>query len=158
MAPKWKTNITLETARLSDEDLQKARKLFFLADKDNSGSIDVEELSFLMESLGQEASQDDIKKLIASVDGVGGADSDGQIQLREFFKLYANSLNRKSSKSDTDAKNVLRCAGGDAVASVKKEAINELLHGYGLGDLDEAFEDLPEDLGLDAMKSILAVQ
>ena len=91
--------------RLLWQQLKQARELFFSLDRDNSGSIDVDELMFMMRSQGQDPSKEDVLKLIASVDDDS---KDGQIQMREFFQLYANGLSKKGNASEMDAKNIFK--------------------------------------------------
>ena len=77
--------------------------MFFDLDRDGSGSIDAEELGMMLRSLGQNPTDEELRDLIDSVDE---GDKDGQIQLREFLKLYTQSLDQKSSgaagKEDVD--------------------------------------------------------
>ena len=52
----------------------------------------------MLRSLGQNPTEEELKELIASVDeGDNGAPGDGQIQLREFLKLYTEGLDSKKS-------------------------------------------------------------
>ena len=57
----------------------------------------------MLRSLGQNPTDEELRDLIDSVDE---GDKDGQIQLREFLKLYTQSLDQKSSgaagKEDVD--------------------------------------------------------
>ena len=71
-----------------------ARKMFFELDRDGSGSIDAEELGMMLRSLGQNPTEEELKDLIDSVDD---GDKDGQIQLREFLKLYTTGLDTKKA-------------------------------------------------------------
>merc|ERR550514_441029 len=67
----------------------------------------------MLRSLGQNPTDDEVNALIASVDD---GDMDGQIQLREFLKLYTQSLDDKKSgaATATDVSNVFMALGGDA--------------------------------------------
>lgn len=68
--------------------------MFFELDRDGSGSIDAEELGMMLRSLGQNPTDEELKELIDSVDD--GDDKDGQLQLREFLKLYTQGLDSKN--------------------------------------------------------------
>ena len=101
--PKWNVTEYKPPRKISDKELEAARKMFFELDRDGSGSIDAEELGMMLRSLGQNPTEEELKDLIDSVDE---GDKDGQIQLREFLKLYTQSLDQKSSgaagKEDVD--------------------------------------------------------
>lgn len=54
--------------RLSQDEIAEFREIFNLVDKDGGGSISKVELGELMETLGIEATQEDIEAMIAEVD------------------------------------------------------------------------------------------
>lgn len=54
--------------RLSHDEIAEFREIFNLVDKDGGGSISKVELGELMETLGIEATQEDIEAMIAEVD------------------------------------------------------------------------------------------
>ena len=92
---KWDVDKAwVPTRRLATPEMNAARKLFNDLDRDGSGSIDADELAIAMRQLGQSPTDEEIRDLIKSVDE-GGAEADGQIQLREFLKLYSNGLDTK---------------------------------------------------------------
>ena len=92
--PKWSYTDYKPPRKISDKELEAARKMFFELDRDGSGSIDAEELGMMLRSLGQNPTDEELAALIDSVDE---GDKDGQIQLREFLKLYTQSLDTKQS-------------------------------------------------------------
>ena len=111
--PKWTVDANIKPPRkISDRELEAARKMFFELDRDGSGSIDAEELGMMLRSLGQNPSEEELKELIDSVDD---GDKDGQIQLREFLLLYTNGLDTKNKSSATkdDINNIFNALGGD---------------------------------------------
>lgn len=111
--PKWTVDANFKPPRkISDRELEAARKMFFELDRDGSGSIDAEELGMMLRSLGQNPSEEELKELIDSVDD---GDKDGQIQLREFLLLYTNGLDTKNKGSATkdDINNIFNALGGD---------------------------------------------
>ena len=103
--------------KIPDEAMMAAKALFFSLDRDNSGSIDADELGMMLRALGQNPTEEELKALIDSVDGADGDEADGQIQLREFLKLYADAIDatgKKVNKVDkSDVNNVFTCFGGD---------------------------------------------
>ena len=69
---KWKVEAKwAPPRRLTDAELAAARRMFFELDKDSSGSIDEEELSVMLRSLGQNPTEEEVKLLIKSVDDSG---------------------------------------------------------------------------------------
>ena len=108
--PKWNVTEYKPPRKISDKELTEARKMFFEMDRDGSGSIDAEELGMMLRSLGQNPSDQELKELIDSVDE---GDKDGQIQLREFLKLYTQSLDGKTSgqAGKEDCANVFAALG-----------------------------------------------
>lgn len=141
--PKWTVTAYIPPRKISDKELEAARKMFFELDRDGSGSIDAEELGMMLRSLGQNPSEQEIKDLIASVDD---EDGDGQLQLREFLMLYTQGLDNKSKgkagKDDVD--NVFMALGGnpkdEASVLAKGDVVSAMMDAYELElDLDAAF-------------------
>ena len=61
---KWHTTEYKPPRKISDQELAQARKMFFELDRDASGSIDAEELGFMLKSLGQNPTEEELKDLI----------------------------------------------------------------------------------------------
>ena len=109
-------------------------------DRDGSGSISAEELGAMMRGLGQNPSEEELQELIDSVDE---GEKDGQIQLREFLKLYTTSLDAKKDgrAGKEDVENVFSALGGDPKTEDKLDmsAVSEyLMEHYDL-DIDPDF-------------------
>merc|ERR1719321_1592800 len=68
VVPKWNITEYKPPRKISDKELEAARKMFFELDRDGSGSIDAEELGMMLRSLGQNPSEEELADLIASVD------------------------------------------------------------------------------------------
>ena len=64
----------------------------------------------MMRGLGQNPSEEELQELIDSVDE---GEKDGQIQLREFIKLYTMSLDNKNATSNTEVNDCFATFGGD---------------------------------------------
>ena len=121
--PQWTTQIHQKLPKkLPDDVLAAAKKMFFELDRDNSGSIDADELGVMLRSLGQNPTDEELRALIASVDGADGGESDGQIQLREFLRLYSDAVDndgKKVNKVDrSDVYNVFQTFGGQIAVRV----------------------------------------
>ena len=115
--PKWNVAEYKPPRKISDKELEMARKMFFDLDRDGSGSIDAEELGMMLRSLGQNPTDEELHALIDSVDD---GDKDGQIQLREFLKLYTEGLDAKSKgmAGKEDVNNVFVAFGVRLVAAL----------------------------------------
>jgi len=134
--------------KIPDEAMMAAKAMFFSLDRDNSGSIDAVELGVMLRALGQNPTEEELKALIDSVDGADGEEADGQIQLREFLRLYADAIDatgKKVKKVDkSDVNNVFACFGGDlkdpksVVETTNVQA--KLIEDFGLAvDFNEIF-------------------
>jgi len=144
LEPKWVMDVDFKPPRkISDKELEQARKMFFELDRDGSGSIDAQELSVMFTALGQSPTEDELNALIASVDD---GDKDGQIQLREFLKLYTESLdNKKKGGTGADEVNQVFASFGadpsDPASRVAKSHLQTfVLEEYDLDvDIDGVF-------------------
>jgi len=126
---------------VSDEELQRCKKIFFDLDRDGSGSIDSDEISFMLRSLGLHPTDEDIKKLIVKFDH----SQDGMIQLREFMEMYTNGLDTKHAGREEDFLDTYRAVGSDPLdekSTVGKDAISEfMLANFELEvDIDQVFD------------------
>ena len=167
--PKWTTNITFKPPKkIPDAMLQKAKTMFFSLDRDNSGSIDSDELGVMLRSLGQNPSDEELQALIDSVDGADGEAKDGQIQLREFLQLYANATGDNGQMQEAvgkeDVANVFSSFGGkpnDDTSKVSSEIISsslsdqfhlsvDLKETFGLRDTEFTKDQIAEMLGVKA--------
>lgn len=90
-------------------ELGTARKTFYELDRDGTGAIDEDELRVMMKQLGQDPSDAELKELIRSVDENG----DGQIQMREFVKLFCMAADNKSTTSPLQVNDTFSAFGGD---------------------------------------------
>jgi len=167
--PQWSTKVEgiKLPKKLSDELTTAAKAMFFSLDRDNSGSIDADELGVMLRSLGQNPTDKELQDLIDQVDGGPGGEKDGQIQLREFLQLYADTVNADGDKANkiekVDAINVFQCFGGvptDELSHVTGESITATLAAdFGLEcNLEETFgmnceklskEDVAQMLNID---------
>ena len=78
----------LHGASLSDSQRAMAEEAFKMFDKDGGGSISVEELGQALRALGQDASEEELSRILAVVD----ADGSGQIEFEEFLQLINKEL------------------------------------------------------------------
>jgi len=81
---------------LSEEDVEEIREAFNLFDTDGSGTIDPKELKAAMQSLGFEAKNQTIYRMIEDID----KDSTGEIDFDEFLSIMTARISDKDSKED----------------------------------------------------------
>ena len=179
VAQKW-----APARSLSEQELKAARELFNSLDRDGSGAIDADELRMMMRQLGQDPSEEEILELIASVDEddngamtaqqlalqisihpmppLESRHADGQIQLREFYKLYAQGLDTKGRSGSEDVNNVFSSMGGDPrndSSRVPTRDVEAFLSDFGLEvNLNQTFKQaLPEELSKEEFATLLMV-
>merc|ERR1712195_328001 len=83
---------------LSEEQLDEVREAFGLFDADASGEIDVRELKAAMRSLGFEIKNEELKKMVADVDG----DGNGTIEFAEFLAMMTGKMGEEDSREDIE--------------------------------------------------------
>jgi len=120
--------------KLRTPELRAAREMFFMFDADNSGSIDADEIGRMMRTLGQNPNPGEIQELINSVDE---GDKDGQLQMREFLKLFSMAIDTRGAATGTDVNNCFFHFGGDP-----RDDDSRI-------DGQELTRNLQEDFGLD---------
>ena len=110
----------------STAELGAARRAFYQLDKDNTGSIDMDELRTMMRSLGQDPTDAELKELINSVD----ENRDGQIQMREFIQLYTKGIDSKPTVGALDINDAFASFGGnprDKTSRVDPDSVHDKL-------------------------------
>ena len=75
--------------KLTPDEIAEFREIFNLVDKDGGGSITKHELADLMETLGIEASSDEIDFMINEID----TDGNGDIDFEEFVEVMSRKVN-----------------------------------------------------------------
>merc|ERR1711998_238518 len=110
--PKWSVEVQAfkPLRSLTDNELAQAKKLFCDLDRDGSGSIESDEIMFMLRALGQNPTAEMVAALINKFDS---GDRDGKIQLREFLAMYAHGMDNQNSSSYEDLLDSLRAIGAD---------------------------------------------
>ncbi|KAB7503159.1 Calmodulin [Armadillidium nasatum] len=88
--------------------LQKFREAFRFFDKDGDGSIDKQELGRVMRSLGQFATEEELREMLDEID----IDGDGTFSFNEFVDIVCN-VGRPTERSVEDEEKELRDAFRD---------------------------------------------
>merc|ERR1712072_299888 len=87
--------------QLTEEQLDEIREAFSLFDADASGMIDIRELKAAMRALGFEVKNEELKKMVADIDG----DGNGTIEFGEFLQMMTARWARR-----TPARTSRRCS------------------------------------------------
>merc|ERR1712125_217282 len=80
--------------QLTEEQLDEIREAFSLFDADASGMIDIRELKAAMRALGFEVKNEELKKMVADIDG----DGNGTIEFGEFLQMMTGKMGEKVFK------------------------------------------------------------
>merc|ERR1712238_575254 len=83
---------------LSEEQMEEIREAFGLFDGDASGAVGVRELKAAMRALGFEVKNEELKKMVADVDG----DGNGTIEFAEFLEMMTGKMGEKDSREDIE--------------------------------------------------------
>lgn len=133
MAKMQVTNKWGTPRRLTDDELKRARTIFFDMDDDGSGDLDAEEIGKMMRKLGQDPTETEIRELINSVDS---GDMDGKLQMREFLLLFALGLDSEGNAKQSDVTDCFMVFGGDPRdddATIEAQDVDaKLLEDFGL--------------------------
>jgi len=81
--------------QMTVEQIAEAREAFALFDRENTGTIMIEDVSALLQSIGQPFTQEELNKFFADSD----LDKNGYIDFAEFLTLLSEKIN---NKDDTD--------------------------------------------------------
>merc|ERR1712167_94918 len=82
--------------QLTEEQLDEIREAFSLFDADASGMIDIRELKAAMRALGFEVKNEELKKMVADIDG----DGNGTIEFGEFLQMMTGKMGEKDSREE----------------------------------------------------------
>eukprot|EP01035_Chromulina_nebulosa_P018704 gene18704-24463_t len=92
---------------LTPEEIAEFREIFNLVDKDGGGTINKTELAELMDTLGIDASTEDIDQMISEID----ADGNGDIDFEEFVAVMSRKVN--ASYTSDEVKTAFKVFEGD---------------------------------------------
>lgn len=137
-------------AGLKEEELVEFREIFNLVDKDGGGSITKEELGELMDTLGIDATPDEIDLMISEID----EDSNGEIDFDEFVAVMSRKV--KAKYTSRQVKNAFAVFSGKApTGHIKSSDLLHALTSYGSDKLSKSeATELISQLGPDQQGNI----
>ena len=116
----------------SPEELQEFRDIFNLADRSGEGHINKDQLGELLETLGIDATPDELHLMLAEID----ADNNGLIEFNEFVAIMSRKVN--AAYTATQVQNAFKTFEGVSPDGyVRAEVLVKALQTYGKDKLTE---------------------
>ncbi|KAG5181620.1 hypothetical protein JKP88DRAFT_257924 [Tribonema minus] len=118
--------------QLTAEEVAEFREIFSLVDRDGGGTITKVELGDLMDTLGIEATAEEIELMVAEID----QDNNGEIDFQEFVAVMSRKVN--ASYTPEQVKGAFKVFEGSAPSGyIKMESLVRALTTYGTEKLTE---------------------
>ncbi len=124
---------------LSEEKIAEFRCAFELFDKDRDGSITIKELGTVIENLGQNPSEADLKEMIKEVD----LDGNGDIDFNEFLVLMASKM--RTHDSEEEMYEAFKVFDKDGNGYVGRKDFSIIMKHLGEELTDEEIEEILKD-------------
>ena len=129
--------MSLPPHNLTDSELAEFREIFNLVDRDGGGTITKEELGELMDTLGIDATPEEIDLMINEID----QDSNGEIDFEEFVAVMSRKVNATYTSSQVkSAFKIFETATGESscpAGHIKVDTLIKSLTTYGTEKLTE---------------------
>jgi calmodulin len=124
--------MSLPAHNLTNEELAEFREIFNLVDRDGGGTITKEELGELMDTLGIDATPEEIDLMINEID----QDSNGEIDFEEFVAVMSRKVN--ATYTSDQVKNAFKIFETGAPSGfIKVDTLIKSLTTYGTEKLTE---------------------
>jgi hypothetical protein len=88
----------METFGMSPDQIQYAREVFELYDRDKSGTMDADECLEVLQYLGEDPTMEEVETMIAEVD----INENGDLDLGEFFQIYSRIAEQQAADEEED--------------------------------------------------------
>ena len=86
----------MSSSDIPEDQMEEFKQAFALFDKDGNGHVDADELGQVLASLGQIPTEEEIKRMIAEVDG----DMNGTIEFTEFLQMMKSKMSKKENEEE----------------------------------------------------------
>jgi calmodulin len=124
---------------LSDEKIAEFKCAFELFDKDNDGVITCKELGVVLNTLGQELSNEDLNDLIKDVD----TNDNGRIDFEEFLNLMVRKM--KDTDTEEEMQEAFRVFDREGSGYITKKSMKDVMVQLGENLSFEDLEDIMRD-------------
>ncbi|CAM9695569.1 unnamed protein product, partial [Hapterophycus canaliculatus] len=123
---------TAASEELSPTELAEFREIFDLVDRDGGGTVTKEELGELMDTLGIEATPEEVDLMIDEID----QDNNGEIDFEEFVAVMSRKVN--ASYTADQVKRAFKVFEGTSPPGhIKIDSVMKALTNYGSEQLTE---------------------
>jgi len=132
-----------ESNNLTQSQIAEFKEAFSLFDRDGDGSISVAELGVVLQRLGQNPREEDLRALIDDVDD----DGSGRIEIGEFLVLMANKMREKDKPEELDIAFNIFDKDGDGTVDAKelKDVLKSLCGNIEDEEVDNLIKAADED-------------
>ena len=127
-------------SNLSEQQIRDYKEAFSIFDKDGDGTITIHELSTVLQSLGQNPTEEELEEIIREVD----IDGNGEVDFNEFVLLMSKRLKATEQEDNLqDAFNIFDESGnGEIVASNLFNVLQKLGENITLEEINEMISQI----------------
>ncbi|KAL1495619.1 hypothetical protein AB1Y20_016487 [Prymnesium parvum] len=130
---------------LSNEEIEACRDAFSKFDKDGSGAISDWELRAMLQSMGQDPTDEELFDMIAEVD----SDGSGEIDFSEFLKvIIAQKAKQAGQDDESDTVDAFIALGGnpDKTGEISTDKLRTIVKDFGLTiDIEKLIRETDTD-------------
>ncbi|KAG0492728.1 hypothetical protein HPP92_006126 [Vanilla planifolia] len=128
---------------LTEEQISEFRETFSLFDMDGNGCITVDELATIMQSLGQNLTEEELKSMINEVDD----NRNGTIEFVEFLSLMSRQI--KETDAEEELKEAFNVFDKDRNGFISASELSNVMMGLGEKLTDEEVSQMIKEADLD---------
>lgn len=131
-------------SQLSEDQLAAIKQAFSLFDKNGDGKINTKELGTVMESLGENPTEAELKEMISEVD----TDGSGTIEWSEFLKMM-KERKKEEEFNEEELSDVFKVFDKDNSGFISASELKEVSSKLGRNLTDEDVKEMMKETDLD---------